>query len=239
MQTKNEIDWNWAGVSHNPGWHDPTSEVLIRHITPNQRVLEIGAGASYALARIVARLNCKGFGVDPDHAGILKANEFAQSQGARVHLIQGDGFNLPFDDRSFGVVFSQGVIEHFSLTALENLVKEHRRVCSDEGRVIISVPNWFNFPHTIRKALKRETYEYFPEMSLRPGKLKKILRKSGLVVTEVDGVLPLWGFGGVRGWWKVIAALDRLGLLDIINNLPSGTLRAYTGYMTYAICRKI
>ncbi len=61
-------------------------------------------------------------------------------------LIVGDITKLPFNDESFDVVHSAGVIEHFGDTS--SPLKEYARVLRSNGLAIVSVPNvfsWFAF----------------------------------------------------------------------------------------------
>ncbi len=47
---------------------------------------------------------------------------------------------LPFDDKSFGIVFCKSVIEHFHYP--EKLVAEVRRILKPDGLFIVMTPDW-------------------------------------------------------------------------------------------------
>jgi len=51
-----------------------------------------------------------------------------------------DAFNLPFDDNSFDVCFSQGFSEHFADGDIRKLLREQLRV---SRRVLFSVPSFW------------------------------------------------------------------------------------------------
>ena len=51
-----------------------------------------------------------------------------------------DAFNLPFDDDSFDVCFSQGFLEHFSDDDIRKLLREQLRV---SRKVLFSVPSFW------------------------------------------------------------------------------------------------
>jgi len=57
--------------------------------------------------------------------------------------VLGDACNLPFVDKSFTTIVATEILEH--LEHPEIAVKEARRVLKENGRVIISVPNRYNF----------------------------------------------------------------------------------------------
>src|SRR5258706_671168 len=233
-----DINWNWADVAYCAHWHEPAYEVLARHIRAGSKVLEIGAGASHALAALAGRLGCDAYGLDPDNDGLHKTRTFARDERASVTLIHGTGFSLPFDDSEFDVVYSQGVIEHFEDAETRSLVTEHRRVCKTGGKVIVSVPNLYNLPHTLRKKWMGKDYGFWPERSFTPNQLRTLLTEANLNVVAVDGLMPLWVIHDTKHGWRVIDALKRLGLMSRIDNLKSPAWRARAGYMTYAIAEK-
>lgn len=57
--------------------------------------------------------------------------------------VLGDACNLPFVDSSFATVVATEILEH--LEQPEIAVKEIKRVLKDDGRIVISVPNRYNF----------------------------------------------------------------------------------------------
>jgi SAM-dependent methyltransferase len=233
-----EIEWNWADAEYCAYWHEPAYDVLARYITAGSKVLEIGAGASHALAALAGRRRCDAYGMDTNNDGLLKTRTFASNESAKVNLIHGTGFSLPFEDSEFDVVYSQGLIEHFEVADTRNLVLEHVRVCKSGGKVIVSVPNLYNFPHTLKKGWLGKDYRYWPERSFTPAQLRGLLTEAKLNVVNIDGLMPLWVIHDHKYGWRFIAALQRLGLMDRINNLASPTWRSLAGYMTYAIATK-
>lgn len=230
-----EISWEWEKADYAPEWHEPLYEVVARYVPEGASVLEVGAGGSATLGMLAARLGCRAVGCEPDRAGVETALRLAAGEGARVSFVRGDGFALPFADGAFDVVYSLGLVEHFSPRETAALVAEHRRVCRPGGRVIVSVPNLLNLPHTLYKATMGRRYRYHPERSLSPAGLRAVLEGAGLRVVARDGLLPLWGVGVMPGGWRVTAALKRLGLAQRLESLRSEGLRAALGYMTFAV----
>jgi SAM-dependent methyltransferase len=231
-----QIEWNWDDVDYNPAWHDPIVELLSRYIRAGSRILEVGAGGSHTLGALAARLDCHAIGIEPDEDGIRKTIDLA-NDGA-VKMIRGDGFCLPFPDELFDVVYSLGLVEHFEYKDTEALIGEHFRVCRPGGTVIVGVPNLLNLPHSLRKAHLGKRYEYFPERSFTPWKLRKMLAKSGLKSITLDGLNSLWGLGMSPTGWRIVTILKRLGIEPLLHRIGSPAARACLGYMTYAIGRK-
>jgi len=233
-----KILWNWEQTNYQAEWHEPIFELMARYVPKGSRILEVGAGGSHTLGALAGRLHCSGHGLEPDLQGIEKTKELGRNEGAIVEMIRGDGFNLPYRDGEFDVVYSLGLIEHFTPNQTADLIAEHVRVCKADGIVIIAVPNYLNFPHTFRKFILGRNYEYYPERSYTPKQLERMLVAARLRIKARDGVLPLWGLAMYSGAWRITAVLDRIGVASQLNHLKSSKLRAALGYMTYIIANK-
>lgn len=233
-----DIEWNWDDSNYLPGWHEPIYELMARFVKPSSKILEVGAGGSHTIAALAGRLNCEAFGVEPDDGGIRKTLELAEAEASSVKMIKGDGFTLPFGSNQFDTVYSLGLIEHFAPGESKELIKEHWRVCRPGGTLIVAVPNLFNFPHSLRKALLGSRYEYFPERSYRPAVLRRIVEATGCQTKAVDGVSPLWGLSMFNRGWMLISLLRKLGVLERLEHMKSPKHRSLAGYMTYVIAEK-
>ena len=105
------------------------------------RVLEIGAGNGWQ-ARLLSDL---GFEVE--------AIDAAESLLPLVFPVQlYDGATLPFDDKSFDLVFSSNVLEH--IPHVDGFQKEMQRVLRPGGRAVHILPSatwriWSNLTHYI------------------------------------------------------------------------------------------
>jgi ubiquinone/menaquinone biosynthesis C-methylase UbiE len=229
------IEWNWAKAEYQPAWHEPIFKTMAKFVDHGSKILEVGAGASHTLAALSGRIECKAYGVEPDESGIKKTIEMSGLESTTLDMIKGDGFTLPFADNTFDIVYSLGLIEHFEPEASVDLIAEHTRVCKPRGRVIISVPNKLNLPHTLRKKFLGERYEYSPERSYSPRELKRVMETSGVTVMRVDGIEPLWGLAMSRFGWKICRLLDKIGIAKRINSIRSPWMRSRIGYMTYAV----
>ena len=61
-----------------------------------------------------ARAGYRPIGVDPSFEAIVAARRIARQLGADARYVVADGRRLPFADGTFDVVFSYGVLQHFS-----------------------------------------------------------------------------------------------------------------------------
>jgi SAM-dependent methyltransferase len=102
----------------------------------NRQVLEVGHGMCGDLMRFArAGASVSGIDLTPRHHQ-LAAQRFALA-GIPVDLRLGDAEAMPFDDASFDLVYSFGVIHHSP--DQEAIVAEMRRVLRPGGRIIVGL----------------------------------------------------------------------------------------------------
>jgi SAM-dependent methyltransferase len=105
-------------------------------------VLEIGVGAGtdhVQWARAGARLT----GIDLTEEGIALARERLGLEGLQSELHVADAEALPFEDSSFDIVYSYGVLHHSPDT--RRCLAEVRRVLRPGGQALIMVYNLHSF----------------------------------------------------------------------------------------------
>jgi SAM-dependent methyltransferase len=104
---------------------------MIKYFPANRdiSILELGAGTGYQLSKIREKYaDVTGVEIESSSYSILYGN-----------VITYNGKVLPFEDKSFDVVFSSHVMEHISEIVDYN--KEISRVLKDNGRVIHVLPS--------------------------------------------------------------------------------------------------
>jgi len=122
-------------------------------VRPDERILDVGAGEGSALERF-NRTN-------PIVAVDLETDERDWLQGENVTVQRADGTQLPFEDQSFPIVFSNSVIEHVPKVLQPAFAREIRRV---GDRYFVQTPNrWFPVePH-----YQMPFVHFLPERALR------------------------------------------------------------------------
>lgn len=140
--------------SSNRNWDDVLfREHLLRYMSEDSTVLDIGAGAG-----IVQQMNFKDqvakvVGVDLDPRVVKNPfldEGFVSDAGA-----------LPFPDESFDVVFADNVMEHIDHP--EEMLIEIRRVLKPDGYFLFKTPNKFHYmpliatitPHSFHRWVNR------------------------------------------------------------------------------------
>ncbi len=102
--------------------------------TRGKRVLEIGCGCGSEAERF-ARAGASYTAVDLTNAAVSITQRRFQLGGLQGRFAQGDAENLPFDDGSFDLVYSHGVLHHTPDTP--RAIREVHRVLAPGGRAVI------------------------------------------------------------------------------------------------------
>jgi len=97
---------------------------------PGRRFVECGAGSAQTSLYLAGRgFDCTM--LDNSAPGAEMGRRNFRSTGLEGKFLVGDMCSLPFDDRSFDVVFSDGVLEHFE--SIEQPIKEMVRILRPGG----------------------------------------------------------------------------------------------------------
>ncbi len=101
--------------------------LLIEVASGGRNILEVATGTGN-LSVFLSHLSYNVVSVD-NNDGVLKIvqQNIANFKGG-VTFKKADAFNLPFDDYSFDVCFSQGFFEHFADDDIRKLLREQLRV---------------------------------------------------------------------------------------------------------------
>lgn len=173
-------------------------EDYIRSVDP-PRILEVGCGSAIDLCVLRSRLPyVLAVGLDISSEGIRVAHDSAGHFKVPLGLCQGDTYRLPFRTGSLGVVFSQGVLEHFADPY--PVLAEQVRVLHEGGVLVASVPQTFT-GYTIYKhrAIRAGTWPWGWEDQYSARRLRRIGQRLGLGVEQVFGY-QYWLSWGEPAW---------------------------------------
>ena len=134
------------------GMHALHRAVLLPHLTPDTRLLELGCGPS-TLTLSVARRIRELVGMDISEEGLRQARENQRRLGiANATFVLADCHAVPFRD-AFDVVWSAGLIEHFFERDID-VVRQHLQAVKPGGLVLLSVPYRYSL-HRLHYLLSR------------------------------------------------------------------------------------
>ncbi|MDD5527539.1 MAG: class I SAM-dependent methyltransferase [Patescibacteria group bacterium] len=149
-------------------------KAICKHASKSGRILEIGCGSGASLA-FLGSLGYSVSGIDSDVNMIRIAKEVVGFSNNKVDIRVGDLFNWPDEIGFQDLVFSNGVLEHFSN---ERIVEAIQYCLSKSETVIISVPtNYFSNSQRIHGDERFLSVKFW----------KKIINDSGAECLETFG----------------------------------------------------
>lgn len=125
----------------------------LNSIEINTQVLEVGSGTGRFLLRCLSQGH-EVHGLDPSESMIELSKEKTSEYTSIVHHL-GEGQNLPFDDHSYGFVYTirvlnQTISEEYAL----EVVREMHRVCRPKGYYLVEFVNKHSLSFFTRKGVK-------------------------------------------------------------------------------------
>jgi ubiquinone/menaquinone biosynthesis C-methylase UbiE len=165
-------------------------ELLISQLAETRveppRVLEIGCGTAIDSLVLAERRDCLACGVDLSTEALKVARKASERLPRRIDLVQADILHLPFEDGSFHMVFSQGVLEHFEDNA--PILREQTRILESKGRLVISVPQKYTAYSVVKHyRIRRGTWPWGYETEFSHRDLRRCGRRLGLTPRSVIG----------------------------------------------------
>jgi len=100
-------------------------------------VLEVGCGTGRT-SIFLSHLGVSTTALDRDAGVIETAKRMNAALNGAVEFVEGNAFELPFEDSSFDVAFHQGVLEHFNDEQIVQIINEQLRIART---VVFSVPS--------------------------------------------------------------------------------------------------
>jgi SAM-dependent methyltransferase len=122
--------------------------LLKKHVRPGARFLEIGCAPGKVLAWVASALGAQVAGIDASEKGIGHARRLFATLRIPTDLRQEDVRSHTLPRASFDVVYSCGLVEHFTDPA--PLVRIHVELVKPGGKTLIAIPNysgWWGAPH--------------------------------------------------------------------------------------------
>ena len=173
-------------------------QALAQGSLSGRRVLEVGAGTGRDTMELVRR-GAKGYVLDYTFGSLRLMQEHAKHLGIHLELVCADARALPFRDDAFGLVFHQGLLEHFRDPA--SLLVENARVLEPNATLIVDVPQRYHL-YTVAKKILIAMDKWFAgwETEFSPAELEGLVEAQGLHVqrTYGDWMVPGLFYRAVR-----------------------------------------
>jgi 2-polyprenyl-3-methyl-5-hydroxy-6-metoxy-1,4-benzoquinol methylase len=197
------------------------SEVFADRETSGARLLEAGCGSSSWLPYFATEFGFVVTGIDYSPSGCERARANLSLHNTAGEIVCADFFKPPEDMRNvFDVVFSAGVVEHFTDTAA--CLKSLATFLKPGGLIVTSIPNLTGLCGWMQRLLNRPVFDV--HVPLDAAALATAHENAGLQVSSCDyfmstnfGVISLNGIAtrSPAGLVKriAVAGLTRLSYL--------------------------
>jgi len=123
----------------------------------NEDVLDLGAGSLQYTIDLARQGSNNVFGVDL----IIRKDKVYTAMNNGVILIQADATNLPFQEKTFDKILMSSLLHMVPDPVL--LLKECGRIIKSDGRLVVSVPNNYQFIPKMMRFLGKESGEELGE----------------------------------------------------------------------------
>ena len=148
------------------------------------RALELGVGPG-GIAAAVSESGMKVVGLDLSAPALDKAR--VHCAGRRVALVRASGFQLPFADCSFPLIYAPQVLHLFNSEHRMRLLTEAYRVLTPGGRLLFDLLNKWSHPLEYWKAQQRRRRKRFPGRD----EILELVSNAGFAdITVRAGVVP-------------------------------------------------
>jgi len=122
-------------------------------------VLDVGCGEGSFMEILRDSYKIKSFGIDFASAAIQTLEEKG------LDGCTASATDIPFDDNTFDAVTALEVLEHLDLKSSKKALKEIRRVCKNNGLILVTVPTYNSLtpqvePEHLRAYTKKALQEF-------------------------------------------------------------------------------
>ncbi len=151
------------------------------------KILEIGCGTAIDSCIFASNTKrSKFFCLDFFYSALELANKISKKFNVKLHFLNSDAGNISIKDKTFDLIFSQGVMEHFRDPSF--MMKEQVRLLKDEGILVIDVPQAYTLCTIIKHIkIKKGTWPYGWETQFSYRGLASLGAKYGLEAIAVCG----------------------------------------------------
>lgn len=192
-------------------------EFLGEDLPPSGRAIEVGCGSARLLARVGRTAPFELVALDPSPNSLAVVARTEAIAGVRMQPVRGDALRLPFEDASFDLVLSGGLLEHFREP--ESVLSEMVRILRPGGTFYADVVPRKLSLYRVREAPRILRTEWFLpgvfESSYGPGRYVRALEQLGCRAPRVRsaGIYPPRTTSGLA---RIAGLLDGTPLADLL-----------------------
>lgn len=113
--------------------------ILSKLAEGSDKILEIGVGDGRLINNLI-NINYSSYNNKDKNKFFVGLDFTDKINNVRSKKVKASAFHLPFDDATFDLVYSTGMIEHYNKSETLQLVQEHSRVVKSGGYVMVKTP---------------------------------------------------------------------------------------------------
>jgi SAM-dependent methyltransferase len=126
----------------------------ICHENDYKKVMEIGCESGITTMLLSDTLDKTFLDYNPDILG--KVEQTCRQLNIKGHFLEQDMFSMTMPAGSYDLIFNSGVIEHYTFDERVDLLKSYARILSDQGSMVLAIPNHYCLPYRSAYVLKKE-----------------------------------------------------------------------------------
>lgn len=186
VPTREHWDGVWEKTTLERPLHNQLLSSIAEHISFSEAtILEIGCGSAVDSIKM-AQDGATVYATDYSLPALNHARQNRDRQKVEMELVAGDLFSLPYPSQSFDLIFSQGLLEHF--TEVDKAVAEQMRVLKPGGLLCIDVPQtWSLYTLYKRWHMRRGTWFAGWETNFSLPELRGLMARQGLEIVSDYG----------------------------------------------------
>ena len=164
--------------------------MMLEDLPENPRILDVGCGPGMQTVELAKLSGGQIVALDVHEPFLEQLKDAVKKEGANdmVKAVQGDMFNLKFEDGSFDVVWSEGAV---FVIGFEKGLREWKRLLTPKGYFVVSELCWLK--NDVPKEAKTFITQAYPPVKTIEGNID-IIQNSGYRLVG-SFVLPS------KSWW--------------------------------------
>lgn len=194
---------------------------VVEEFSVGKKTLEVGCGTGIILSEVV-KFSEESWGID------LSSGMLEESKRKGLNVKKANAIELPFDDKTFDVVYSFKVLAH--IPDVGNVIEDINRVLKDNGCIILEFYNPYSLKSLSNKLSGATKKVYIRYDSYRD--IKKLLSpyfsivgvRGARIVTPFSYLLKVPGFG------RLLSKMEK--------GLSSSLLKYFAGYFIVIATKK-
>ncbi len=156
------------------------------------KVLELGSGMGINSFKLKKKFKCDVTLVDSCCSVLEKSKEFFRNRNMKANIIKSDALSVKSKEK-YDVVFSEGLLEHFSGKERKDIFKKHVELAKPNGYIIVFVPRDSRIYWFIRKILNKIGLWYYNEEPFSEEEVLNLSKDSKInVISVLKPFFGLW-----------------------------------------------